>query len=72
MYNDFMEPNEVYLPVTHWPEHYKWPTINGMRERFRHRHKLGYESAFLREGRLIIVKVNEFWRCMEKRGEKKK
>ena len=72
MYNDVMEPNEVYLPVGMWNDHFKWPTVNAMRDRFRRRKELGYESAFVQEGRLIIVKVNEFWRCLEKRGEKKK
>jgi hypothetical protein len=65
-----MEPKELYLPIMRWKDHFLWPTLNGMRERYRRRKELGFESAFFRDGRLIIVKVNEFWLCMEKKGEK--
>jgi len=65
-----MEPKEIYIPLTQWPNYYKWPTLSGMRNRFRLRKKHGYDTAFLKEGKRVIVKVNEFWKCLERRGEK--
>lgn len=64
-----MEPKEIYIPITEWSKIYKWPTTSGMRNRFRLRKTNGYETAFMKEGKRVIVKVNEFWKCLEKRGE---
>jgi hypothetical protein len=65
-----MEAKEIYIPLSHWANYYKWPTLSGMRNRFYLRKKNGYETAFMKEGKRVIVKVNEFWKCLEKRGEK--
>ena len=65
-----MEPKEVYLPIAKWDQHYTWPTVVGMRKRFQFRETNGYKTAFLKEGKKVIVKVNEFWKCLEAIGEK--
>jgi len=64
-----MEPTEVYIPLSEWSNFYKWPTTSGMRNRFYRRKKLGYDTAFFKEGRRVIVRMNEFWKCLEKIGE---
>jgi hypothetical protein len=66
-----MEPKEIILPISDWNKYYQWPTVNGMRKRFAQRKEFGYESAFFKEGKRVLVRVNEFWKCLEKRGEKK-
>lgn len=66
-----MQPNEIYVPLARWKEYYKFPTQSGMRRRYEYRKTNGYDSAFIKDGGIIVVKVNEFFRCMEKRGEKK-
>jgi hypothetical protein len=66
-----MEPKEIFIPLSLWETHYQWPTVAGMRMRYRNRKVNGYESAFCKEGKRVIVRVNEFWKCLEKRGEKK-
>lgn len=65
-----MEPKEIIIPISEWHHFYKWPTVNGMRERFKFRKTKGYESAFFKEGRRVLVRVNEFWKCVQERGEK--
>lgn len=65
-----MKPKEIIIPITEWSKHYQWPTISGMRNRFRKRQEFGYEEAFFKEGKRVLVRVNKFWECIEKRGEK--
>lgn len=65
-----MEPKETFIPLSNWTKHFPWPTICGMRNRYRDRKKFGYESAFFKEGKRVIVRVKEFWKCLENRGDK--
>lgn len=65
-----MEPKEVFIPLSLWSKHFQWPSYHGMRMRYRGRKEMGYETAFFKEGKRVIVRVNEFWKCLEKRGEK--
>lgn len=65
-----MEPKEIYIPLADWDQHFKWPSVNGMRKRFEFRERNGYKTAFIKEGVRVIVKVNEFWKCLEAKGEK--
>lgn len=66
-----MEAKEIFIPISQWNRHYQWPTVSGMRNRYYQRKKFGYETAFFKEGKRVLVRVNEFWRCVENRGEKK-
>ena len=66
-----MEPKEILIPISHWQKHFQWPTVNGMRHRYKARKRMGYEKAFFKEGKRVIVRVNMFWKCLEERGEKK-
>ena len=67
-----MEPKEIYLPITAWKLHYHWPTINGMRKRFQFRKTNGFETAFLKDGKRVLVKPNEFFACIERKNKKEK
>lgn len=67
-----MEPKEVIIPLSLWNKYYHWPTLSGMRNRYRKRKEFGYEKAFFKEGKRVLVKVNIFWECIEKRGENQK
>lgn len=67
-----MEPKEIIIPLSDWHKYYHWPTISGMRNRYRNRVKFGYEKAFFKEGARVLVKVNKFWKCIEERKEIKK
>jgi hypothetical protein len=65
-----MEAKEIIIPITEWPKHYQWPTLAGMRNRYYRRKQFGYESAFFKEGKRVLIRVNEFWRVMQERGDK--
>ncbi len=67
-----MEPIEIYIPLTEWNALYRWPTLNGMRMRFRFRKSNGFETAFLKDGVRVIVKPNEFFACLERKNKEKK
>jgi hypothetical protein len=65
-----MEPKEIIIPLTEWPNFYKWPSLSGMRNRYRDRKKFGYERAFFKEGKRVLVRVNVFFECIQQRGNK--
>lgn len=64
-----MEHRETLIPLAQWNRHFTWPSLGGMRRRYRFRKTLGYEEAFFKEGRHIIVRQNAFFLCVEKRGK---
>ena len=69
---DQMEPTEIYIPLTEWNLLYRWPTLNGMRKRFQFRKSNGFETAFLKDGKTVLVKPNEFFACIERKNKEKK
>lgn len=66
-----MEPKETFIPITDWDKKYAYPSLGGMRYRYRFRKGMGYEKAFFKEGKRVFVRANEFWDRFEKRGERK-
>lgn len=66
-----MEQAEEFIPLTHWAKYHTHPTVHGMKQRYRHREKNGYKTAFFKEGNRIIIKKYEFWKCFKRIGEKK-
>lgn len=52
-------------------EYYRWPTFAGMRHRFAARKTNGYDSAFLKDGKRIVVDVERFWEILREKQVKK-
>jgi len=65
-----MKPEKIYLTLRQFSLLYKWPTYHGIVRYHKLRKAKGYESAFLREGRRVLIDVNEFFDCLERKNKK--
>ena len=66
-----MTAEKRYWTVTQFCAYYAWPTKAGMRFRFANRKENGYDEAFLRDGRRIIIDVDRFWELLREKQIKK-
>jgi hypothetical protein len=62
-----MTTEKRYLTIAQFCAYYPWPTYAGMRYRFRERNTNGYASAFLRDGKRIIIDVDRFWEILREK-----
>ena len=56
------------IPVSKWNDHYDWPPAGGMRYLIFHARTNGFDNAFLRVGRRVLVDVDRFWSIVEEQG----
>ena len=69
-YHKGMKANKIFLTLKQFSQLYKWPTYRGVVRIYTLRKEKGYDTAFLREGRRILVDVNEFFDCLERKNKK--
>ena len=48
------------IPIPRWNEFHPWPPQGGLRHLAFHRQKNGFQDAFVKVGRRILVKEDEF------------
>lgn len=65
-----MTTEKRYWTITQFCSYYAWPTLAGMRARFRERNENGFKDAFLRDGRRIIIDVDKFWELLRAKQQK--
>ncbi len=58
-------PPKRFIPVPRWNDHHDWPPIGGLRHLIFHEKTNGFEAAFKRVGRRVLVDEAEFFRCVE-------
>jgi hypothetical protein len=51
------------IQLTHWPDYHPFPTIAGLRY-LRFYKELGFETAFLKCGKTVLVDETEFFRIL--------
>lgn len=56
------------IPLTEWNKHHPWPPQGGLRHLVFHAKIKGFESAFVRVGRRVLIDESEFFRCVSKSG----
>ena len=69
-----MEPNKIYVTVKQFAEECKrrgWPSQGALRKLIFERNQNGYSSAFKWHGKRVLIDVDEFWKCFERRGKQK-
>jgi hypothetical protein len=54
-----------FIPVPDWNKHYEWPPTGGMRHIIFHATSNGFEDAFVRVGRRILIDRKRFWEIVE-------
>lgn len=53
------------IPVPRWNDEHHWPPPGGLRHLIFHAQTNGFETAFKRVGRRVLVDEAEFFRCVE-------
>lgn len=53
------------IPVSKWNEYHAWPPYGGLRHLVFNQKTNGFDSAFKRVGRRVLVDEREFFRCVE-------
>lgn len=54
------------IPVTDWNKHHSWPPIGGMRHLIFNKSVNGFETAFKKIGRRVLIDEDEFFNCVDK------
>jgi hypothetical protein len=70
-----MEPTKIYMTIKQFAEEQSrkgWPTYDSIRNLRRDRKTNGFASAFITIGTRVLVDVNEFWNCVERKGNRDK
>lgn len=66
-----MEPKKLYVTVKQFSKLYPWPTEAGLWNLRAKRKENGFDKAFLNIGRRVLIDVNIFWECIEKKNKDK-
>ena len=74
-----MQPHKIYMTIDDFAREQTgspgkgrkgWPTYDAIRNYRRDRKTNGFDSAFINIGRRVLVDVNEFWNCVERKGKR--
>lgn len=57
------------IPVTDWDKFHPWPPVGGLRHLIFNSATNGFESAFRRVGRRVLVDENAFFDCVNCQGK---
>lgn len=63
-------PNTSLIPVPKWNDYHDWPPQGGMRHLIFNSKTNGFNSAFKRIGRRVLVDEAEFFRCVARLNRK--
>lgn len=66
-----METNNLFVTIKQFTQLYPWPTESGIWNLRANRKEKGFEKAFLKSGRRVLIDVNEFWKCLKKNNKEK-
>ncbi len=56
------------IPVPEWNNHHSWPPQGGLRHLIFNAETNGFETAFKRIGRRVLVDETEFFACIERQN----
>ncbi len=56
------------IPVPKWNEYHDWPSVSGLRHLIFNANKNGFETAFKRIGRRVLVDEAKFFECVERQN----
>lgn len=60
------------IPVPKWNDYHAWPPAGGMRHLIFHAQNNGFDRAFLRVGRSVLVNEGEFFAACERANAAKR
>lgn len=56
------------IPLSDWPRHHPWPPLGGLRHLMFNRESNGFQSAFIKCGRRVLVNESEFFNAVAQNG----
>lgn len=59
--------NTRLIPILKWP--HEWPSQGGLRHMVFNQKTNGFDSAFKRVGRRVLIDEAEFFKCVERMNE---
>jgi hypothetical protein len=62
------QPSTRLIPVPDWNNHHSWPPIGGLRHLIFHQYTNGFETAFKRVGRRVLIDEAEFFTCVDRQN----
>ncbi len=60
-----MQTQSRLIPLSQWNEYHVWPPQGGMRHLRFHQSAKGFESAFVKVGRRVLVDEAKFFECIK-------
>ena len=60
------EQQPKLIPLTKWNDAHAWPPLGGLRHLVFHEDTNGFQSAFLRVGKRVLINETEFFRCIDR------
>lgn len=63
-----MQNQSRLIPITDWNQFHPWPPIGGMRHLRFHQSAKGFESAFIKVGRRVLIDEAKFFECIKNQG----
>ena len=61
-------PNVRLIPLNKWPEFHPWPSVGGLRHMAFYRDTNGFNEAFVKIGRRLLIDESKFFECCRKVG----
>ena len=58
------------IPLVDWNRYHVWPPQGGLRHLVVHRTTNGFESAFVKIGRRVLIDENKFFECVARKSER--
>ena len=62
------QPSSRLIPVPEWNQHHSWPPQGGLRHLIFNATTNGFDKAFKRVGRRVLVDEAEFFACIDKQN----
>ena len=56
------------IPLTKWDQYYQWPPIGGLRHLRFHQATNGFERAFVKCGKTVLIDSPKFWAAVKRDG----
>ena len=56
------------IPVTQWNDYHPWPPIGGLRHLIFNKSTNGFETAFKKIGRRVLIDESKFFECVERQN----
>ena len=64
-----MQTQTRLIPITDWNQFHPWPPAGGLRHLRQRQSAKGFESAFVKIGRRVLVDEQRFFECVARQNQ---